>query len=206
LWFQPTRIGAYHVFCTQYCGNGHSLMTTEAEVLDETGYSAKLAELANIFMDPATRQPLPYAKVGERLYKTSGCAQCHSVDGSPGQGPTWLGLYKSDHSFSVAPEGYALRADDDDAKWDAYLRESILDPGAKVLRGYQNVMPSYSAQLSGTAHKDKRLAAIVEYIESLDNHGPGGKPKYYRPMPLPSPPPAAPAAPKPVAQPSPGKP
>ena len=71
-------------------------MTTEAEVLDAADYSAKLAQLANIFVDPATKKPLPYAVVGERLYKTSGCSQCHSVDGSLGQGPTWLGLYKRD--------------------------------------------------------------------------------------------------------------
>ena len=73
------ELGSYHAFCTQYCGNGHSLMTTEVVVLDATGYAAKLAELANIFVDPATKKPLPYAKVGQRLYKTSGCAQCHSV-------------------------------------------------------------------------------------------------------------------------------
>ena len=53
------RLGTYHAFCTQYCGNGHSRMTTEAVVLDATGYAAKLAELANIFVDPATQKPLP---------------------------------------------------------------------------------------------------------------------------------------------------
>ena len=184
LWFLPTRIGTYHVFCTQYCGNGHSQMTTEAEVLDAADYSARLAQLANIFVDPATKKPLPYAAVGERLYKSSGCSQCHSVDGSLSQGPTWLGLYKQDVAFSVPP-GYALRADDDDAKWDAYLRESVLDPSAKVVQGYQNVMPSYASQFSGSAYKDKKLAALIEYIKSLDNHGPNGSPKYYHPMPTP---------------------
>ena len=131
MWVKPTKLGSYHAFCTQYCGNGHSLMTTEVVVLDATGYAAKLAELGNIFVDPATKKPLSYAKVGQQLYKTTGCAQCHSVDGSPGQGPTWLGLYKSDVRFSVAPRGYTLSAGDDDAKWDAYLRESILDPARK---------------------------------------------------------------------------
>ena len=189
MWVQPTELGTYHVFCTQYCGNGHSLMTTEAEVLDETGYSAVLSALANIFVDPATKKPLAYARVGEKLAKSSGCAQCHSLDGSVGQGPTWLGLYKRDHAFSVPPQGYSLTATDDDARWDVYLRESVLDPGAKVVQGYQNVMPSYASQFSGSTYKDKKLTALLEYIKSLDNHGPGGKPKYYRPMP-----PAKPAA------------
>ena len=186
MWFKPVALGSYHAFCTQYCGNGHSLMNTEVVVLDATGYAAKLAELSNIFVDPATKKPLPYAEVGQHLYKTTGCAQCHSVDGSPGQGPTWLGLYKHEVKFSVAPAGYTLSESDNDAKWDAYLRESVLDPGAKIVLGYQNVMPPYGAQFSGTAYKDKKLSAIVEYIKSLDNHGPGGKPKYYRPMKTPA--------------------
>ena len=101
-------------------------------------------------------------------------------------GTTWLGLYKSDVRFSAAPKGYTLSAGDGDAKWDGYLRESILDPGAKIVLGYQNVMPPYAAQFSGTAYKDKKLAAIVEYIKSLDNHGPSGKPKYFRPMKMPA--------------------
>ena len=79
-------------------------------------------------------------------------------------------------------QGYTLSPADSDAKWDAYLRESILDPAAKIVLGYQNVMPPYATQFSGTTYKDKKLAALVEYIKSLDNHGPGGKPKYYRPM------------------------
>jgi len=191
MWFQPTKLGTYHVFCTQYCGDGHALMTTEAQVVDAAGYSAQLAQLANIFVDPGTRQPLPYAQVGERLYKSSGCAQCHSADGSVGQGPTWQGLFKRDQKFAVAPAGYTLTAADDDARWEEYLRESIVDPGAKVVQGYQNVMPAYASQFGGSAYKEKKLAAIVEYIKSLDNHGPDGQPKYYRPQESPQTPSAA---------------
>ena len=166
LWFQPTEIGTYHLFCTQFCGNGHAAMNTEVEVLNEADYTAKLAALANIFVDPATKQPIPPVEVGERLYKTAGCSQCHSVDGSAGTGPTWKGLYKRDHAFS-SPAGYTLSARDDDAKWDAYLSESILDPGAKIVQGYQNVMPAGAAQFSGSPYKDKKRAALVEYIKSL---------------------------------------
>lgn len=176
MWLKPTRIGTYHVFCTQYCGNGHGAMFTECEVLDPTAYSAKLTELANIFVDPATKKPLPYAKVGERLAKSSGCGQCHSIDGTIGTGPTWKGLYKRDHEFSVAPPGYTLKADDDDKKWEEYLRESILKPDAKLVKGYQNLMPPQASLFSGTPYKEKKLAALVEYIKSL------GEAKYYHPM------------------------
>jgi cytochrome c oxidase subunit II len=187
MWFQPTQLGTYHIFCTQYCGDGHSRMTTEAVVLEEDEYQAKLAELANIFIDPEAKAPRSYAAVGELLYKSAGCSQCHSVDGSPNVGPTWKGLYKRDHEFSTAPQGYTLKASDDDAKWDAYLRESVLKPDAKVVEGFQNVMQPYAARFSGSPYKDKQLTAIVEYIKSLDDHGPGGGPKYYHPMPVPAP-------------------
>jgi cytochrome c oxidase subunit 2 len=183
LWFTPSVLGSYDLFCTQYCGDGHSAMNAKCEVLDAPAYSAKLAELANIFVDPLTKEPLPYAKVGERLYKTSGCAQCHSVDGAAGTGPTWKGLYKSDVPFAVAPPGYKLTAEDDDAKWDAYLRESILVPSAKIVDKFQNVMPAQESQFSGSPYKDKKLTAIVEYIKSLDTSGP--PPRYYKPMPIP---------------------
>jgi cytochrome c oxidase subunit II len=190
MWFQPTRLGTYQAFCTQYCGNGHSLMHTEVIVLEDAEYEAKLADLANIFVDPETKKPLSYAEVGRKLYETTGCAQCHSVDGSKNSGPTWLGLYKQDQAFSeTTPPGFTLRATDDDAKWDAYLRESVLTPGAKVVEGYlASGMPTVFAQeFSGSPYNDKKLTAMVEYIKSLDNHGPGGKPKYYRPLPMPSP-------------------
>jgi cytochrome c oxidase subunit 2 len=191
MWFQPTELGSYYAFCTQYCGNGHSRMTAEVQVLDETAYSAKLAALSNIFVDPATKKPLPYAEVGQKLVKSNGCGGCHTVDGSPGTGPTWLGLYKRDEQFSLPPD-FSLSPSDSDAAWDAYLRESILDPGAKIVKGYQPIMSPFASQFSGSAYKEKKLTAVVEYIKSLDNNGPGGKPKYYHPMPLP--PEAKPAA------------
>ena len=186
MWFQPTEIGTYHVFCTQYCGNGHSLMTTEAVVLDEAGYSAKLARagqhlrrsgdqaaaaLCRGGRDPVQEQRLRAVPLRRRLARARA---------RPGRGST-----SATTSSPCRRRATRCRPSDDDAKWDAYLRESILDPGAKIVQGYQNVMPSYASQFSGSPYKDKKLAAIVEYIKSLDNHGPGGKPKYYRPMPTP---------------------
>ncbi|MGD0900071.1 MAG: cytochrome c oxidase subunit II [Thermoguttaceae bacterium] len=192
LWFQPTELGTYYAFCSQYCGNGHSRMTADVEVLDETAYSARMAALSNIFVDPATKKPLPYAEVGAKLYKSNGCSQCHSVERDPdthkgklSEGPTWVDLYKREEQFSVPP-GFKLSPDDSDATWDAYLRESILDPGAKIVRGYQNIMQPFADRFSGSGYKEKKLTALVEYIKSLDGNGPGYTPKYYRPMPVPA--------------------
>jgi cytochrome c oxidase subunit 2 len=204
LWFEPTELGTYPVFCTQYCGDGHSRMTTEAEVLDDAAYQTRMAELANIFQDPVAKQPLPYVAVGQILYKTAGCAQCHTIDGTKGTGPTWLGLYKRDQQFSKPPD-ITLKASDDDAKWDAYLRESVLEPSAKVVKGYQDVMPSYKAQFSGSPYKDKKLAAMIEYMKSLDNYGPSGTPKYYKPLPVPKDAEAAATPPQATGGPTAGK-
>jgi len=187
LWFQPTQLTAkdpttgeesfYHVFCTQYCGNGHAEMNTKAFVLTKEDYDKKLAEAANIFVDRNSNQPLPYIEVGKKLYTTMGCSQCHSIDGAKGTAPTWKGLYKRDHEFSKTNEpGYTLKESDDDKKWDDYFQRSILHPEADIVQDFQNVMPSQESALSGSPYKEKKLAAIIEYIKSL------GDPKYYKPM------------------------
>jgi cytochrome c oxidase subunit 2 len=186
LWFQPTQVTGtdpggeerfHHVFCTQYCGNGHADMRTRAYVLAKADYDRKLAEAANIFVDRNTKEPLPLAKVGETLYTKMGCAQCHTVDGANGTGPTWKGLHKRDHEFDKSNEpGYSLAKSDDDAKWDAYLREAILYPERKLVKGFPNSMPPQASALSGSPYKEKKLTALVEYIKSV------GDPKDYRPL------------------------
>jgi cytochrome c oxidase subunit II len=178
MWVKPTVLGTFHAFCTQYCGDGHSLMTADVLVMDDAAYRAKLAALANIFVDRVTKKPRPYAAVGEELYHINGCYQCHTIDkeGTPANGPTWRGLYKRDHQFSETDKpGYTLTAADPDDKWEAYLTEHILTPGRKVVQGFQKgVMPSYETQFSGSATKEKKLKAILEFIKSL---GPGGEVK-----------------------------
>ncbi len=164
LWFEPNEKtegkdpetgedAFYHIFCTQYCGNGHSEMHAKAYVLDKADYDKKLSEAANIFVDHTTKKPLPFADVGKKLY-TSNCAQCHTVDGSLGTGPTWKGLYKSNVKFASSNvPGFALSEGDDDAKWNAYLVESILHPEAKIVEGFQNVMPSQESRLQRFARQ-----------------------------------------------------
>jgi len=212
LWFKPTELtgpdveNAFHVFCTQYCGNGHAEMHSWCYVLSKEDYAKKLAEAANIFIKD--KKPLPYVEVGKKLY-ASNCAQCHTADGGLGQGPTWKGLYKSSVKFAQSNvPGYTLGENDDDAKWDDYLVESILHPEAKIVQGFQNNMPSQESSFSDspgggrklseivaaieankpTTYKEKKLAAIIEYIKSV------GDSKYYRPMKTPE---AVPDAPQP---------
>src|SRR5439155_10959268 len=92
-------------------------------------------------------------KQGEHFATQLGCFKCHSVDGDPHIGPTWLDLYGSQRKFY---DGQTVTADE------AYLTQSMMDPGAHIVAGFANVMPTYRGRLAGP-----EAAAIVEYIKSL---------------------------------------
>lgn len=163
MWFKPTKAGVYDVFCTQYCGDGHSAMVTKVHVLDAAGYAARLSQLANPFKGP-NDEILAYHEVGKKL--ATPCLQCHAVEpGSPvNTGPSWLTTWRQTHTFA---DGSTLAADAPEEQWEAYVKESIINPGAKLRTGYSNVMPPYASQYSGTPMKEAKLKALVEYIKSL---------------------------------------
>ena len=200
LWFIATKHSpaeGFPLFCTQYCGDGHSKMTSHVHVLDETGdnsFAKKLAELANPFKEKdagGKEHWVPYVALGEKLAKSSGCAQCHSVDGKVSQGPTWKDLFKRDHRFSASDvPGFSLSAGDDDAKWEAYLRESVLHPDVKIVEGYPNIMPNFASTFEGKTgdFKDEKLRALVVYIKSLGSAyaGPMLDGKQYKPGAVPA--------------------
>ncbi len=92
------------------------------------------------------------AERGERLYIQNACQACHSLDGRSGVGPTFLGLYGSEREFT---DGTTRIADEE------YIIESIVNPGALINVGYDNVMVPYS-HLS-----ESELQSLVEFIRSL---------------------------------------
>jgi cytochrome c oxidase subunit 2 len=94
------------------------------------------------------------AAVGEQLAAANGCTSCHSIDGSPGAGPTWQGLYGSETALA---SGETVVADD------AYITESIHDPSAKIVEGFQDIMPKTFANMP-----DDQIAAIIAFIQSLE--------------------------------------
>jgi cytochrome c oxidase subunit 2 len=91
--------------------------------------------------------------MGGQLYGRKGCKQCHSIDGSAGTGPTFLGLYGAER---LMQDGTKVVADEN------YIRESILNPNAKIVAGYQAVMPTYQGRL-----KEREITALIAYLESL---------------------------------------
>jgi cytochrome c oxidase subunit 2 len=152
MWFNATKAGTYDLFCTEYCGTSHYNMKTKVTVHETRADFDKWLEAAS---NPYERDgnPVPLAEVGKLFYTRHGCAQCHSVDGTKNTGPTWKGIFGATHNFSNAEPTVVD---------ENYIRESILYPNAKIVQGYNGVMPTYAGKL-----KDKDILAIAEYIKTL---------------------------------------
>lgn len=147
LWFTATKLGDYHIFCTEYCGTSHYNMISRAKVVTEEEYQAYLEEQANLSNN------LSPEELGKLTFSKKGCIACHSIDGAGGIGPTMKGLFDSNKNFTNAP---SAKVDEN------YLIESINVPQAKIVAGYGPNMPSFKGQLS-----DAEMQGLVAYIKSL---------------------------------------
>jgi cytochrome c oxidase subunit 2 len=144
-WFVATKPGSYDLFCSQYCGTGHSAMITTVEALPEAEFTAWLTSKEQ----KAAEHP------GKALLEKHGCLGCHSLDGSPKVGPTFKGLYHS--TIKVLVEGKPVTVTVDDA----YLTESIVKPSAKIVEGFPPIMPMYPDLTA------EDVKALVEFIEEI---------------------------------------
>lgn len=148
-WFQADNPGTHIIFCTEYCGSGHSAMMGRVVVLPQEEFETWLAtEKAK------SEQELPLARLGENVFSQQGCMACHSIDGAAGIGPTMKGLFGATRNFT---DGSSAVADE------SYLRESILVSNARIVAGYPPAMPNYTGVLS-----DRQVDALVEYIKELN--------------------------------------
>jgi cytochrome c oxidase subunit 2 len=143
-WFEATKPGRYHFFCAEYCGMNHSGMGGFVVVMEPTEYENWLSGNANQ-MSPAA--------AGQQMFESLGCASCHGANAEGGRGPALLGVYGSN---VVLNNNQTVRADE------AYVRESILNPQAKIVNGFGPIMPSFQGQLS-----EEQLLQLVAYIKSL---------------------------------------
>ncbi|HZN54612.1 MAG TPA: cytochrome c oxidase subunit II [Candidatus Polarisedimenticolaceae bacterium] len=151
-WFQAPEAGEHQIFCAEYCGTSHSAMLAKVIVhRSRPEFERWLADAGN-FIDK-----LPPEKLwegGEKLYNQRGCKQCHSIDGTSGIGPTFKGIWG--HAQPLRGGGSATVDEN-------YVRESIVDPQAKIVAGYEPVMPTFQGRL-----KDKEITALIEYLKKLD--------------------------------------
>lgn len=143
-WFEATKPGRYHFFCAEYCGMNHSGMGGYVVVMEPTEFENWLS--GNLSqMSPAA--------AGQQMFESLGCASCHGANAEGGRGPALLGVYGSN---VVLNNAQSVKADE------AYVRESILNPQAKIVTGFGPIMPSFQGQLT-----EEQLLQLVAYIKSL---------------------------------------
>ena len=157
VWFNATKTGTFHIFCAEYCGMQHSLMIGKVIVMEPDEYERWLTSAASGTAGQATADASETpAQAGERLFTQYGCQTCHQ--GASGTlGPSLAGVYGSEVELQ---NGEKVKADDD------YMRESILNSSAKIVKGYQGVMPNFKGQIS-----EEEVMNLIAYIKAQQGSG-----------------------------------
>ena len=144
MWFEATKVGEYHLFCAEYCGNQHSGMIGKVHVMEPADYEAWLS---------GTTRGESMEAAGQRQFEKLGCATCHLEDNS-GRGPSLKNVFGKPVQLQ---NGTSVEMDE------AYIRESILMPQAKIVRTYTNVqMPTFQGQVS-----EDGVLQLISYVKSL---------------------------------------
>ena len=151
LWFTAIKTGEFHIFCTEYCGQDHSGMIGTLKVVSDERYQD--------YINDRSKEEIPPEVLGGKIYAERGCKACHSLDGTAGIGPTWKGIFGTQ---VVCEDGGTFTRDE------SYIKESILHPQAKIVKGYggddKAKMQSFAGQLS-----DKDVDAVIAYMKTLKN-------------------------------------
>ena len=141
-WFRATKPGVYHLFCAEYCGTQHSGMVGSIVVLEPAQYET--------WMNGGSTGPL--SATGEKIFAELGCSTCHRSD-TQGRGPNLHGVFGKPVQLE---DGRTVTADEN------YLRECILDPGTKRVKGFQPIMPTFQGLVS-----EEQVNALIAYIKSI---------------------------------------
>jgi cytochrome c oxidase subunit 2 len=147
MWFKATKPGRYYLFCAEYCGTSHSQMGGYVTVMEPADYADWLA-------GGATNEPPEVS--GELLFTQLRCVTCHGQSEKM-RGPSLVGVLGRPTQLA---DGRRIIADEQ------YIRESILRPAAKIVAGYQQIMPSYEGQIS-----EEQMFQLVAYLKSLPTQG-----------------------------------
>jgi cytochrome c oxidase subunit 2 len=146
MWFRPTKSGRYHFFCSQYCGTNHALMGGWVTVMEPSDYATWLSGSSGGSANPIV--------AGEKLFAEKACSTCHVANGT-GRAPSLNGMYGAQ---VLLADGTSVAADE------SYIRESILQPNAKIVAGYLPLMPTFQGQLT-----EEQILALTAYIKSLES-------------------------------------
>jgi cytochrome c oxidase subunit 2 len=148
LWFEATIPGDYDIFCTEYCGSGHSQMRATVHVLDDAAWQEWEKKAGG------KPEDMPLEVWGGQLYTSKACVTCHTVDGSVLTGPSFKGLFGTEERLA---DGSTITVDEE------YIRKSIVDPAAQVTAGFQPVMPTYSGLL-----EPEDIDALIAFIKAQE--------------------------------------
>ncbi|MCB0394851.1 MAG: c-type cytochrome, partial [Bdellovibrionales bacterium] len=140
--FVPTKVGKYRLFCAEYCGTSHSGMIGWVNVVEEHEYQDFLEQ----------KSEMSLADLGQAHYKTK-CSMCHSLDGSTVVGPTFKGVVGRKETLQ---DGSTVTVDEN------YIRESILNPMAKIVKGFPPSMPPFQGQLD-----EDQITQIIEFLKTV---------------------------------------
>ena len=151
MWFTATKTGRFHIFCAEYCGTEHSGMIGSVIVMEATEYQRWLAGGSEGSL----------ASQGEKLFEKYACNTCHTSTAGA-RGPVLAGLYNSTRQLAG---GRSVVADDN------YIRESILNPQAKIAAGFQPIMPTFQGQVS-----EDDLIRLLSYVRALGAGQPAAMP------------------------------
>ena len=154
LWFTPTKPGTYHLFCAEYCGTKHSGMIGSVVVMEPQDFQAWLSG------GRASDSPVA---AGEKLFSDLACNTCHQTS-SQGRGPMLANVFGKQVELQ---DGRTVLADE------AYIRESIVNPQAKIVAGFQPLMPTFQGLVT-----EEQLLQLISYVKSLSQQGqaPGSAP------------------------------
>jgi cytochrome c oxidase subunit II len=151
VWFQATRPGTYHLFCSQYCGTSHADMIGRVIVLEPAEYQNWLQLHAEGSL----------ALEGRKTFLKYRCLSCHSADENA-RGPVLEELYGKVVHYRLPGESSRTQNWRTTIADEYYIRESIFYPGAKIVAGYDDVMPNFRGQIS-----EEEIVQLIAFIKSL---------------------------------------
>jgi cytochrome c oxidase subunit II len=151
VWFNPTVLGTFTITCAEYCGKGHSDMMAKLTVENQKDFEKFLETGGTEWEEYRDKNKWP--EWGKIQWERKGCNSCHSIDGSTSKGPSWKGIWGK---MEMMNNGVPYKVDE------AYLRESMMNPQAKIVKGFEPVMPTFQGLL-----RDHEIKGLIEFIKTL---------------------------------------
>jgi cytochrome c oxidase subunit 2 len=144
VWFTPTKLGAFHLFCAEYCGTRHSAMVGQVVVMEPAAYQVWLT--GGVVGGSLVQR-------GEQLFNDLACNTCHRLDGTGGRGPSLFNKFGNRETLTTGEEVTVT---------ESYIRESILTPHVKVVAPFKPLMPTFQGLVT-----EENVMALVEYVKTL---------------------------------------